>query len=82
ILNNNTNPEIEKTEEDLISRLLEKFTMNVTALNNYLKCPLQFYYQNLIHVPSGKNEATVFGSAVHYALQCLFEKMQKNADNQ
>jgi len=69
-------PEIDHAEADLITRLLEKFTMNVTALNNYLKCPLNFYYNNLIRVPSGKNEATVFGSAVHHALQKLFEKMQ------
>ncbi len=69
-------PEIEKAEEDFIGRILEKFVMNVTALNNYLKCPLEFYYKNLIRIPSPKNEATEFGSAVHYALQKLFEKMQ------
>jgi DNA helicase-2/ATP-dependent DNA helicase PcrA len=74
ILNGLQAPEIDKVEEDLINRLLEKFTMNVTALNNYLKCPLNFYFNNLIRVPSGKNEATVFGSAVHHALQKLFEK--------
>ena len=51
--------------------------MNVTALNNYLKCPLQFYYNNLVRVPSGKSEATEFGSAVHYALEKLFSKMQE-----
>lgn len=78
ILNGIQQPEIEKIEEEFVSRLLEKFTMNVTALNNYLKCPLAFYYQNLVRIPSGKNEATVFGSAVHYALQRLFEKMQNN----
>jgi DNA helicase-2/ATP-dependent DNA helicase PcrA len=50
--------------------------MNVTALNNYLKCPLAFYYQNLVRIPSPKNEATEFGSAVHYALEQLFKKMQ------
>jgi DNA helicase-2/ATP-dependent DNA helicase PcrA len=80
LLNNEMAPEIEKPEEDLVGRLLEKFTMNVTALNNYLKCPLQFYYQSLIKVPSGKNEAMVFGSAAHHALQRLFEKMQKDAN--
>ena len=69
-------PEIEKAEEDFISALLDKFVMNVTALNNYLKCPLQFYYQNLIRIPSGKNEATEFGSAIHHALEKLFKKMQ------
>ncbi len=69
-------PEIEKAEEDFITALLEKFVMNVTALNNYLKCPLGFYYQNLIRIPSGKNEATEFGSAIHHALEKLFRKMQ------
>ncbi len=71
-------PEIEKTEADFINQLLDKFVMNVTALNNYLKCPLQFYFQNLVRVPSGKSEATEFGSAVHHALQKLFEKMQQS----
>jgi len=69
-------PEIEKAEEDFISRILEKFVMNVTALNNYLKCPLEFYFKNLIRIPSPKNEATEFGSSIHYALQKLFEKMK------
>ena len=71
-------PEIEQAEEDFINNLLEKFVMNVTALNNYLKCPLQFYYQNLVKIPVGKSEATEFGSAVHHALQRLFEKMRDN----
>ncbi len=69
-------PEIEKAEEDFIANLLDKFVMNVTALNSYLKCPLEFYYRNLIRIPSGKSEATEFGSAVHHALEKLFRKMQ------
>jgi DNA helicase-2/ATP-dependent DNA helicase PcrA len=72
-------PEIRAAEDDLVSRVLDKFVMNVTALNNYLKCPLEFYYRNLIRIPSPKNEATEFGSAVHFALQRLFEKMQLDA---
>lgn len=68
-------PEIEKIEADFITGMIDKFVMNVTALNNYLRCPLEFYYKNLIRIPSPKNEATEFGSAVHYALECLFRKM-------
>lgn len=71
-------PEIEKIEANFIERVLEKFVMNVTALNNYLKCPLQFYFNNLVRVPSGKSESTEFGSAVHYALQKFFQLMQDN----
>ena len=69
-------PEIARIEEEVIGRVLEKFVMNVTALNNYLKCPLEFYFKNLIRIPSPKNEATEFGSAVHHALEKLFRKMQ------
>ncbi len=75
-------PEIEKLEEEFIGRLLEKFVMNVTALNNYLKCPLEFYFKNLVRIPSPKNEATEFGSSVHYALEKLFRKMQDSEKRQ
>ncbi len=71
-------PEIERMEEEFISRLLDKFVMNVTALNNYLRCPLEFYFKNLIRIPSGRSEATEFGSAVHYALEKLFRSMQES----
>jgi DNA helicase-2/ATP-dependent DNA helicase PcrA len=75
-------PEIEKIEKDLMDRLLGKFVMNVTALNNYLKCPLEFYFKNLIRIPSPKNEATEFGSSIHYALEQLFRKMQEGGKEQ
>lgn len=67
--------EIERLEPALISALLNRFTMNVSALNSYLHCPLEFYYKNIIRIPSPQNEATGFGSAVHYALEQLFRKM-------
>ena len=70
-------PEIDKIEEAFIQPILEKFVMNVTALNNYLKCPLEFYFKTLIRIPSPKNESTEFGSSVHYALEQLFRKMQE-----
>jgi DNA helicase-2/ATP-dependent DNA helicase PcrA len=73
-------PEIEKVEEAFLQPLLERFVMNVTALNNYLYCPLQFYYQSLIRIPAGKSEAAEFGVAVHFALRRLFEKMQASED--
>ena len=71
-------PEIEKLETDYVNKVLEKFTMNVTALNNYLRCPLEFYYKNVIKIPSAKSENLEFGSAIHYALEQLFRKMLGN----
>lgn len=75
-------PSIEKMEEDIIDKALEKFTMNVTALNNYLNCPLEFYYRNLIRIPSPKSETLEFGSAVHYALETFFNKMKEHPNRQ
>lgn len=71
-----TAPEIGKLEEATVSRLLQRFVMNVTALNNFLRCPLEFYFRNIIRIPAPRNEAAEFGSAVHYALELLFRKMQ------
>ena len=78
IFGQGASPEVEKLEDDLVAPILERFVMNVTALNSYLKCPLGFYYNNFIRIPSAKNEATEFGSAVHYALHYLFDKMKNN----
>lgn len=75
-------PEIDQLEKDMVDRMLDRFVMNVTALNNYLKCPLEFYFKNLIRIPSPKNEATEFGSAVHHALEKLFEKMKQHPKNE
>ncbi|SRR5579871_452002 len=71
-------PEIELIEDAYIDQLLKRYSLSVTHLNNFLECPLKFYYQNLIRVPSAKNENMVFGSAIHFALQRLFEKMKQN----
>ncbi|HTN07151.1 ATP-dependent DNA helicase [Agriterribacter sp.] len=73
-------PEIALMEEEYIDQLLKKYTLSVTHLNNYLNCPLKFYYQNLIRVPAAKNENMTFGSAVHYAVEMLFKKMKNNND--
>lgn len=71
-------PEIELVEAAYINELLKRYSLSVTHLSNYLYCPLKFYYQNLIKVPAAKNENMMFGSAVHFALQRLFEKMKQN----
>lgn len=71
-------PEVQHLDDELVDRIANGFTMSATALSNYLRCPLGFYYQNIIRIPSPKNEAAEFGSAVHHALEQLFVKMRKN----
>jgi DNA helicase II / ATP-dependent DNA helicase PcrA len=67
-------PEVAHLEDEWEARAVGAFQMNVSALNNYLRCPLQFYYQNVVRIPTPRNEAMEFGSAVHHALEALFRK--------
>ena len=52
--------------------------MNVSALNNYLDCPVKFYYNTLVRVPMAKGEAAEFGTAVHGALSDFINHMMNN----
>jgi len=55
--------------------ILEKYSLSVTHLNTYLKCPVSFYFNNFIRVPAPKSASMTFGSAIHFALEQLFKKM-------
>jgi DNA helicase-2/ATP-dependent DNA helicase PcrA len=70
-------PQLEAAEKDFINELLKNFKMNVTALNNYLDCPVKFYYASLIRVPSAINESAQFGSSMHDALNFYYNKMME-----
>ena len=74
-------PQIAAASESIIAPLLNKFVLSATALNNFLRCPLHFYYQHIIKAPSTKNEYFEFGSAIHHALENLFKKMQDDQQN-
>jgi DNA helicase II / ATP-dependent DNA helicase PcrA len=66
-------------EQEFASSLLDNYVMSVTHLNNYLRCPRLFYYQNLLRVPSAMNKFAAFGSAVHAALNDFAVNHKKNA---
>ncbi|MDB5025778.1 MAG: ATP-dependent helicase [Mucilaginibacter sp.] len=71
-------PKVELIDSNFIDQLLQNYTLSVTHLNNYLDCPLRFYFQCLIRVPSGKSPAATFGSAVHDALRKAFKNLKEN----
>ncbi len=74
-------PKVELLDTNYINSLLEGYTLSVTHLSNYLDCPLKFYFQNLVRVPSGKSPSATFGQAVHWALNKLFKHLKDN-DNE
>lgn len=73
-------PKVELLDKNYIDLLLQNYTLSVTHLSNYLDCPLRFYFQCLIRVPSGKSPSATFGSAVHEALKRAFRSVKDNGD--
>lgn len=69
---------VAELEKAYVNRKLENFAMNVTALNHYLECPLSFYFNNIICLPSSLNENMSFGSVMHGVLEMYFKNMVAN----
>lgn len=62
--------------------MLRNFSLSVTALNRYLRCPLAFYYEDFLKIPGSMSEAAAFGIAMHSALQQLVLKMKTDKKQQ
>jgi DNA helicase-2/ATP-dependent DNA helicase PcrA len=62
----------------LLDALLADFTLSITALNRYLRCPLAFFYEDVLKVPGATSEAAAFGLAMHGALQQFVLKMKNH----
>ncbi len=76
-------------EKILLKRLLENYKMPVTHLINYLNIgkvgPEKFIEQNLLKFPQAMSPSSVYGSAMHAAMQnyyLYFKKYQKLASNE
>ena len=60
--------------KEFIRRIFTSFGLSVTGLNNYLKCPWNYFYTNLLRIPKAKTKHQMYGTAVHGALKDLFEE--------
>jgi len=63
---------------DYLKKYLEGYTLSATHLNRYLSCPVAFYYENLLRVPTAKSEAGCIGTAVHDALNIYSKAFAEN----
>ncbi|MEL6925873.1 MAG: PD-(D/E)XK nuclease family protein [Bacteroidota bacterium] len=63
-----------------IKALLQGFALSVSSLNTYLRCPLSFYYEHVLKVPTVTSEAAANGTAMHNSLQRLFERMMADPE--
>jgi DNA helicase-2/ATP-dependent DNA helicase PcrA len=74
LLTETSSPSLELPPKEILDSLLENLSISATALDRYLRCPLEFYYLNVLRVPTGSSEFAAYGSAVHEAIEKLFRK--------
>jgi len=43
--------EVELIDRSLVEKQLDNLVLNATALNKYIKCPLTYYFENVLRVP-------------------------------
>ena len=63
-------------EKTFIDSILQKFKMNATGLNNYLKCGYKFKLNNVLRLP--RTRSLIIGSLVHLALEKFFKEYKAN----
>lgn len=63
-------------EREFIRALFLERGLSVTALNNFLRCPWEYFYVNLLRIPMRQAPHMMFGTAVHGALQDFFAALK------
>jgi len=62
-------------DESFVRELFLAQGLSVSALNNYLTCPWQYFYRNLIRLPETPSRPQLYGIAVHGALADFFNRV-------
>ena len=63
---------IPKFSNDVLNEIFDELSFSVSTLNAFLKCPLSFYFNKGLKLPSETNEAMVFGSIIHEVLEKIY----------
>jgi DNA helicase II / ATP-dependent DNA helicase PcrA len=67
-------------DDEVIRERVKNYILNVSALNTYLECPLRFYYEKILVVPSSEAAPLLFGTGLHDALNRYFRKRFEEKD--
>jgi DNA helicase-2/ATP-dependent DNA helicase PcrA len=68
-------PKSQMLDPQAIQNFVQDYRLSVSHLNTYLRCPLSFYFENVLRVPTLSNKYLAFGNAVHHALEKIHAKM-------
>jgi DNA helicase-2/ATP-dependent DNA helicase PcrA len=75
-------PPFAKDERALLQKVVEGYMLSPTHLNNFLDItkggPMMFLEQNLLRFPQAKNASSVYGTAIHKALEDAHVMVRKD----
>lgn len=72
-----TRKEVELLDHNRIDEVMNGYVLSVTDLTKYLECPLTFYFEKILKVPTARFPHAGYGSAVHSALEKFFSDRNK-----
>jgi len=70
----------EISDKAYLQNLFLEQGLAVTALNNYLKCPWEYFFVNLIRLPKAQSKHQMYGTAMHETLKTFFDKYREDQD--
>lgn len=68
------------SDKEYLKKLFLKQGLSVTALNNYLKCPWGYFFNNLVRIPKPPNKFQIYGNAIHETLKEYFDNLKADND--
>jgi DNA helicase-2/ATP-dependent DNA helicase PcrA len=60
-------------ERAVIKERVENFILSPSSMNKYLSCPMTFYIENILRVPSPGHPSTVYGNGIHIAMKRFYD---------
>ncbi len=61
-------------DKEYIKKLFLENTLSISALNNYYRSPIKYFFRNLIRLPSSQTKPLIFGNIIHNSLDIYFKK--------
>ena len=67
------------TLKEYLQKVFLEQGLTVTALNNYLSCPWEYFFKNLVRLPQIPAPYLSYGNAMHDALNRFFDRYRESA---
>ncbi len=65
------------SEKAYLNKIFLDRGLSATDLNNYLACPLKYFYQNLLRLTQVQDKHLLYGTAVHQTLKEFFDQYRE-----